>query len=49
MTLDGWNRDSHEMKKDGFGVFELVLPAQNGRPAIAHDSKLKVFILDPFR
>lgn len=39
---DNWNRDSHEMKKDNFGVFEIVLPAVNASPAIAHDSKVKV-------
>jgi len=39
---DGWNRDSHEMKRDAYGVWEIVLPAQNGQPAIVHDSKVKV-------
>ena len=43
MTLpDGWNRDSHEMKKNEFGVFEITVPPVDGQPAIAHDSKLKV-------
>jgi len=39
---DNWNRDSHEMTKNNFGVFEITLPARNGQPAIAHDSKIKV-------
>jgi 1,4-alpha-glucan branching enzyme len=30
------------MKKDPFGVFEVVLPAKDGQPAIAHNSKIKV-------
>ena len=30
------------MKKDSYGVFEIVLPAVNGQPAIVHDSKIKV-------
>ena len=28
--------------KDPFGVFELVIPARDGKPAIAHGSKVKV-------
>lgn len=42
---DGWNRDSHQMTKDNFGVFEITLPAVNGQPAIPHDSKIKVLQL----
>lgn len=42
METDNWNRDSHQMTKDAYGVFEIVLPAVNGQPAIAHDSKIKV-------
>jgi hypothetical protein len=30
------------MKKGEFGVFEIVVPAVNGQPAIQHDSKIKV-------
>lgn len=30
------------MKKNDFGVFEIVIPANNGQPAIEHKSKLKV-------
>jgi hypothetical protein len=43
-TKDGWNRESHEMKRDSFGVFEISLPAVKGQPAISHDSKIKVGI-----
>jgi hypothetical protein len=30
------------MKKDPYGVFEVVIPARDGKPAIAHNSKVKV-------
>jgi 1,4-alpha-glucan branching enzyme len=30
------------MKKNDFGVWEVTLPAKDGVPAIAHDTKLKV-------
>jgi 1,4-alpha-glucan branching enzyme len=30
------------MKKDPYGVFEVVIPAKDGQPAIAHNSKIKV-------
>ena len=45
--FNGWNRDSHEMKKDNYGVFEISLPQQHGKPAIEHDSKLKVSFVVP--
>ena len=30
------------MKKDSFGVWECVVPAVAGKPAIPHNSKIKV-------
>ena len=27
------------MKKDTFGVFELIIPAKDGKPAIEHKAK----------
>ena len=30
------------MKKNEFGVWKIVLPANNGQPAIPHNSKIKV-------
>ena len=30
------------MTKNQYGVFEITVPAVNGQPAIAHDSKIKV-------
>jgi 1,4-alpha-glucan branching enzyme len=44
-TEDNWNRDSHEMTKNQFGVFEIILPHVNGQPAIVHDSKIKVSLV----
>lgn len=45
--FNNWDRNSHPMKKNEFGVFEIVLPAQNGEPAIAHNSKLKISLALP--
>lgn len=30
------------MKKNEFGIFEIVLPAKDGQPALEHNSKIKV-------
>lgn len=40
--FNDWDRKSHPMKKNDFGVFEIVIPANDGQPAIAHNSKIKV-------
>ncbi|KAF2671640.1 glycoside hydrolase [Microthyrium microscopicum] len=45
--FNGWDRHSHEMKKNQFGVFEILIPAANGQPAIAHDSKIKISLEAP--
>ncbi|RAL66501.1 hypothetical protein DID88_006191 [Monilinia fructigena] len=45
--FNDWNRESHPMKKDPFGVFEIVVPAKNGKPAIAHNSKVKISLITP--
>ncbi|KAK5014058.1 alpha-1,4-glucan branching enzyme, partial [Cryomyces antarcticus] len=45
--FNGWNRDSHPMQKNDFGVWETTLPANNGQPAIAHDSKVKISFVTP--
>lgn len=39
---DNWDWTAHPMKKDAFGVFEIVLPAKDGQPVIPHNSKIKV-------
>lgn len=33
------------MKKNEFGVFEIILAARDGQPAIGHNSKIKVSII----
>lgn len=49
---DEWNRQSHPMKKDSFGVWEIAIsPISPGVCAIPHDSKIKViqvFIVELF-
>ncbi|KAM5382805.1 hypothetical protein ACJZ2D_002196 [Fusarium nematophilum] len=40
--FNNWDRDSHPMKKDSYGVFEITIPAKNGEPAIPHNSKVKL-------
>lgn len=42
--FNGWNRSSHEFKKQDFGRWELLLPAVNGVPALAHASKVKILV-----
>ena len=37
------------MKKNEFGVWEIVVPAKNGQPAIPHNSKIKVRPVHPLR
>ncbi|CAO1637318.1 unnamed protein product [Sympodiomycopsis kandeliae] len=38
-----WNRDSHKLTKDSFGVWSITLPAQSdGQCAIPHNSKVKI-------
>ena len=40
---DQWNRLSHPMSKNQYGVWEVMLPpSAPNKPAIAHDSKVKV-------
>jgi len=38
---DNWDVNANQMKKNAFGVWEVTVPAQNGAPAIPHDSKIK--------
>ena len=37
-------RSSHEFKKQDFGRWELLLPAVNGVPSLAHASKVKILV-----
>ncbi|TVY47288.1 1,4-alpha-glucan-branching enzyme [Lachnellula occidentalis] len=45
--FNDWSRESHPMKKDPFGVFEVIIPAKDGQPAIAHNSKIKISMITP--
>lgn len=46
--FNGWNRDSHPMKKNAFGVFEItVAPNEHGQVAIPHNSKIKISLVLP--
>lgn len=40
--VDNWDRLSHSMTKNPYGVWEITLPAVNGKTAIEHGSKVKV-------
>ncbi|KAF9226673.1 glycoside hydrolase family 13 protein [Gyrodon lividus] len=43
-----WNRMSHPMTKNQFGVWEITVPSKApGEPAIPHDSKLKISMILP--
>jgi len=43
--FNGWNRESHEAKKDQYGVFSLFLPDVHGKPAIQHATKVKLSLV----
>ncbi|KAI9099550.1 glycoside hydrolase superfamily [Phlyctochytrium arcticum] len=46
--FNNWNRDSHPMKKNQFGVFEIVLPNKpNSELAIPHNTKVKICFVKP--
>lgn len=45
--FNGWNRDSHPMKRDDFGVWSIELPGHGGKPAIEHGSKIKISMITP--
>ncbi|GAA5956389.1 hypothetical protein JCM3765_005648 [Sporobolomyces pararoseus] len=45
--FNNWDRNSNPMKKNDFGVFETVIPAVKGQPAIPHNSKVKVSMTIP--
>lgn len=41
--IDHWNRVSHPMTRNQYGIWEITLPPKApGEPTIPHDSKLKV-------
>lgn len=41
--FNNWNRETHPMQKNEFGVFSITIPPNaNGQAAIPHNSKIKV-------
>ncbi|KAI9792284.1 MAG: alpha-1,4-glucan branching enzyme [Peltula sp. TS41687] len=45
--FNDWNREVTPMTKNHFGVWELTLPAKEGRPAIPHNTKVKISMITP--
>ncbi|KAG8419274.1 alpha-1,4-glucan branching enzyme, variant 3 [Metarhizium acridum] len=45
--FNSWDVNSHEMKKNNFGVFEIVLPPKDSQPVIPHNSKIKISLQLP--
>ena len=44
--FNGWNRSSHECKRNQYGVWELFVPdLPDGTPAIKHMSKVKTALI----
>ncbi|ORY84317.1 1,4-alpha-glucan branching enzyme [Protomyces lactucae-debilis] len=43
--FNNWNRESHPMTRDPFGVWSITVPAKNGQPAIPHMSKVKISMI----
>ncbi|KAK6356992.1 alpha-1,4-glucan branching enzyme [Orbilia javanica] len=37
-----WDQGDYPMTRDPFGVWELTLPAKDGKPVIPHDAKVKL-------
>ncbi|KAG8961275.1 alpha-1,4-glucan branching enzyme [Tulasnella sp. 419] len=48
--FNDWNRSSHRMTRDQFGVWSIKIPPKApGVPAIPHDSKIKIsFVISPY-
>ncbi|KAJ6119902.1 1-4-alpha-glucan-branching enzyme [Penicillium sp. IBT 18751x] len=45
--FNNWDVNANQMKKNAFGVWEVTVPAQNGAPAIPHESKIKITMVLP--
>ncbi|KAI9856541.1 MAG: alpha-1,4-glucan branching enzyme [Vezdaea acicularis] len=45
--FNDWNRDATPMTKDHYGVWELLLHPKDGKPAIPHNSKIKISMITP--
>lgn len=40
--FNNWNHDANPMTVNDFGVWQVVIPAVNGQPAIPHNSHVKI-------
>ncbi|CAO3630115.1 unnamed protein product [Cunninghamella blakesleeana] len=41
--FNAWNINTHRMKRNQYGVFEIAIPpTKDGKPAIPHNSKVKI-------
>ncbi|KAJ9604641.1 alpha-1,4-glucan branching enzyme [Cladophialophora chaetospira] len=45
--FNNWDRNSHPLRRNEYGVWEIHLPANNGMPAIPHNTKLKISFVLP--
>ncbi|KAH9943289.1 glycoside hydrolase [Epithele typhae] len=43
--FNNWNRISHSMTRNQYGVWEITIPSKNGECAIPHDSKIKISMI----
>ncbi len=43
--FNGWDRRSHALARDGYGVWSIHLPDEDGRSALPHGSRLKVHVV----
>lgn len=45
--FNDWNRGTHTMSKDQYGVWSITIPSNNGACPIPHDSKVKISLVIP--
>ncbi|KAL4950642.1 1,4-alpha-glucan-branching enzyme [Aspergillus filifer] len=45
--FNNWDTTANPMTRNDFGVWEVVLPARNGKAVIPHDSKVKITLVTP--
>ncbi|KAG9128165.1 alpha-1,4-glucan branching enzyme [Ceratobasidium sp. 392] len=45
--FNNWDRYSHKMTRDQYGVWGITIPSNNGQPVIPHDSKIKISMVIP--
>jgi 1,4-alpha-glucan branching enzyme len=43
--FNNWDRGATPMKPNNFGVWEVVVPGNNGTPSIPHNSKIKISMI----